>query len=196
MNNNLDPIEIFTSWFNEAKEHPNIIDHTAMTLATATKSGKPSARMVLLKNYNEKEFSFFTNLTSRKSLELKENPYAALCFYWAPLNRQVRIEGKITRISEKEADLYFANRARESQISAWASKQSVTLDKYEDFEQRIDKISKDFKNMDIPRPPFWSGFLLQTKTIELWEDQKYRRHKRYLYNKIANGGWQVRMLYP
>ena len=196
MTNNLDPIKIFTNWFNEAKEHPNIIDHTSMTLATATKSGKPSARMVLLKKYSDKGFIFFTNLTSRKSLELKENPYAALCFYWEPLNKQVRIEGKITRISEKEADLYFISRSRESQISAWASKQSVTLDKYEDFEQRIDKISKDFKNMDIPRPPFWSGFLLQTKTIELWEDQKYRRHKRYLYDKIANGGWQVRMLYP
>jgi pyridoxamine 5'-phosphate oxidase len=196
MSNQIDPIAIFSKWFKEAKNHANIIDHTAMALATATKSGKPSSRMVLLKDYDAEQFTFYTNLTSRKSLELKENPFAALCFYWAPLNKQVRIEGKIIKVSKEEANAYFATRSRNSQISAWASKQSVILDKYEDFEERVAKISKNFKDMEIPRPPFWSGFALKVRNIELWEDELHRRHKRYYYEKIANGGWQMNMLYP
>ena len=196
MNQETNPIKIFTKWFKEAEEHANIIDHTAVNLATATKAGKPSSRMVLLKDYDDEQFTFYTNLTSRKSLELKENPFAALCFYWAPLNKQVRIEGKIIKTSKEEADAYFATRSRNSQISAWASKQSVILDQYADFEERVAKISQDFKDMAVPRPPFWSGFALQVQNIELWQDELHRRHKRYYYEKIANGGWQMNMLYP
>jgi len=189
------PLKNFDLWYKEACSHPNIKEPAAMTVATATKDGAPSARILLLRDYSEEGFVFYTNLTSRKSNELKENKNVALCFYWMPIDKQVRITGKVQKISEQQADQYFARRPRESQISAWASKQSMHLDNYQTFEKRIEKITKDFEGKEVPRPPFWSGYRLVPEQIEFWIAKEFRRHERYLFTKYANG-WQHELLYP
>ncbi len=189
------PIRIFDLWIKEASRHSLIKEPTAMSLATANNNGEVSNRIVLLKDYSEAGFTFYTNLTSLKSNQIKENPNAALCFYWMPLDRQIRITGKFSKISNEIADAYFASRPRGSQISAWASKQSMHLDRYETFEQKIVEIEKKFAEKTIPRPPFWSGFILEPKKIEFWEQKDFRRHERSLFTKYANG-WRREMLYP
>ena len=175
---NIDPISLFGEWFKEAKDNPDIIEPTALTLATASKDGIPSARIVLLKHYSYEGFVFYTNLTSKKGMELKENPMASLCFYWERLNKQVRINGKVSKVHERDADLYFAQRARDSQISAWASKQSVMMENMEYLDKRIALISEDFKDVDVPRPPFWSGYIVSPDVIEFWEKGEHRRHNK------------------
>jgi len=195
MTNKYDPIALFEEWFEEAKNDSRIVEPTAFTLATATKDGVPSARIVLLKDFSSEGFVFYTNLTSKKGIELKDNPLASLCFYWEEIGKQVRIDGAVNKVQEKDADAYFATRPRERQLSAWASKQSVMLEDMKVLEERITLIDEDFKGMDIPRPPFWSGYVVSPDVIEFWERGQYRRHKRDLFTRVANG-WQHEMLYP
>lgn len=190
------PFDIFHHWFNDVKQL-QLSEPTAMTLATIGEDGYPSARIVLLKHADDQGFCFYTNLTSRKGKELLTNPKAALCFFWDELHRQVRVEGNIERVTEKEADDYFASRSRGSQLGAWASKQSCAMENETDLADRLKKITEEFKDHPtIPRPPFWSGFRLKPHRIEFWEEGQYRLHKRTVFTKSTNGGWQKAFLYP
>lgn len=189
------PFDIFAEWLKKANAKSEIIEPTAMCLATVDQNNHPSARMVLLKKFDENGFCFFTNLTSRKGKELAQNKNVALCFYWGALGLQVRIEGEIEKVSAKEADDYFASRRRGSQIGAWASKQSCNMQNDEEFKQRLDEISENFADQDIPRPPFWSGFRVVAQKIEFWQEGEFRIHQRDLYSKSGKG-WELTKLYP
>jgi pyridoxamine 5'-phosphate oxidase len=192
------PFEIFANWLNRAKERSDIIEPTAMCLATIGDNNQPSARMVLLKKFDENGFCFFTNLTSRKGHEILHNHNVALCFYWMPLGLQVRIEGAVKEVSAKEADDYFASRRRDSQIGAWASKQSQIMKDWQEFEDRIVQIKEDFTDQEIPKPPFWSGFRVVPESIEFWQEGEFRIHKRevYIRDKEDNNFWLLSKLYP
>ena len=172
-------------------------DRTAMTLATATPSGLPSARTVLLKAHDARGFVFYTHMDGRKGRELQANPQAALLFHWPRVREgvQVRIEGDVETVSDAEADAYFASRPRGSQVGAWASEQSETLDARETFEQRIAKFEREFEGRDVPRPPRWTGFRVVPRNVEFWYGAQYRLHERWLYECGADG-WSKRMLYP
>ncbi len=193
----LEPFEKFSKIFDEAKLNSSIIEPSSMCLSTVDDNNKPSSRMVLLKHFDEKGFCFYTNLTSRKGKELSLNNNVALCFYWGALSRQIRIEGKAEAVSQKEADDYFSSRRKGSQIGAWASKQSCTLQNNEEFENRIKEITENFKGQTIPRPPFWSGFRVVPKRIEFWHEGEFRLHKREVY-KISQDkkSWVKHNLYP
>lgn len=166
-----------------------------MTLATVDSKGQPSARIVLLKAFDERGFVFYTNLDSRKSREMKQNSKAALCFYWMPLERQVRIEGKVEPVSAAEADAYFATRPRESRIGAWSSKQSSPLDSRDTLVRAVAETTKKFEGQDVPRPEFWSGWRVIPETIEFWQQGESRLHDREVYTRTG-GGWTVNRLYP
>jgi pyridoxamine 5'-phosphate oxidase len=171
---------------------------TAMVLATASAEGRPSARMVLLKSFDEGGFVFYTNLESRKAGDLAANPFAALCFHWQPLEVQVRIEGRVEQVAAEEADAYYASRARGSRIGAWASRQSTQLDRYETLVARVAEYEAKFEGVDIPRPPFWSGYRMVPDRIELWFGRPSRLHERQLYLR-ADGDpprWTKELLYP
>lgn len=170
---------------------------TAMTLATADARGRPSARTVLLKHADERGFVFYTNFDSRKGRQLAANPQAALLFLWKTLQDQVqaKIEGTVEPVSAAEADAYFANRPRESQIGAWASLQSLALDSRATFEARIDEFTAKFEGGPVPRPPHWSGFRVVPERIELWYGARFRLHERWCYARV-DGRWTKRMLYP
>lgn len=189
-----EPFELFGDWYGEA-QRLDIKEPTAMTVATATPDGRPSARTLLLKAYDDRGFCFYTNLTSRKGKELKDNPHVSLLFYWMPLGRQIRIEGAVERVSEKEADDYFASRRRGSQIGAWASKQSLAMDRDEALRDRVAEVAGQFEGGPIPRPPFWSGFRLVPEYFEFWEEGEYRLHKRITYVREGSG-WVVSRIYP
>ncbi len=176
-------------------EKSELNDPTAMTLATCSRDGVPSARMVLLKGVDAHGFVFYTNLGSRKALELKENPNAALCFHWKSLKRQVRVEGRVAPVSDAEADAYFDRRPRASRIGAWASKQSQPLEGMFELEARVAEFTAKFHVGDIPRPDFWSGFRIAPSRIEFWQDRTFRLHERVLYSFI-NGEWKKERLYP
>ncbi len=166
-----------------------------MVLATATSDGKPSARVVLLKEYNEDGFVFYTNLESRKARELKSNPYAALCFYWEPLHYQVRVEGPVELVSNEEADRYFATRPRGSQLGAWASNQSAPLKDRETLLQRFKHYEEKFRSQPVPRPPFWSGYRVIPQRMEFWKREENRLHERVLYVRSGKV-WERSLLYP
>jgi pyridoxamine 5'-phosphate oxidase len=190
----VEPFGTFAQWFAEAgTTEPN--DPNAMILATATAAGKPSARTVLLKAWDERGFVFYTNLDSRKSQELKENPNAALLFYWKILHRQIRIEGTISLVDNAQADAYYASRPRGSRIGAWASAQSRPLADRETFDRAIQATETRFPDDAIPRPPFWSGWRLTPDYFEFWQDQQYRLHDRLTYTR-TNDGWVPGRLYP
>lgn len=189
------PLKHFAEWLADAKSAQQIVEPTAMTLATATRAGKPSARVVLLKDFGPEGFVFYTNMTSRKSDELHENPHAALCFYWMPLERQVRIEGTVTEVSAAEADAYFASRPRDRQIGAWASLQSQVLAARADLEARVAEFEAKYPG-DVPRPPHWSGWRLSPTRIEFWHQNWARLHERMRYVRLSDGSWQQELLYP
>ena len=189
-----DPIELFTSWFDAAHQS-GILMPEAVALATASPDGVPSARMVLLKYADPRGFVFFTNYGSQKARELDANPRAALCFHWAVLQRQVRVTGRVARVSAEESAEYFATRARGSQIGAWASRQSQDLRDREELEQRIRDKEAEFAGADVPRPPFWGGYRLDPERIEFWQGRAGRLHDRLVFSR-AEGGWTTRRLYP
>lgn len=188
------PIELFKEWFDKASEAEDLAD--AAALATADARGRPSVRMVLLKGADESGFAFYTNLESRKGLELGENPFASLCFHWKSQKRQVRIEGPIVQVSDEEADAYFQTRAKDSQIGAWASKQSRPIESPFEFEAAIAKYTAKYALRKVPRPPFWSGYRIKATRIEFWEDRKFRLHMRDVYDKDDTGIWVKSELYP
>ncbi len=189
-----DPFELFADWFAEAREsEPN--DPDAMALATATPDGRPSVRMVLLKGHDPEGFTFYTNLDSRKGAELAANARAALLFHWKSLRRQVRVEGPVEPVPDRDADAYFATRSRDSQLGAWASWQSRPLDARPTFEKRFEEMTRRFDGADVPRPPRWSGYRLKPELFEFWTDRPHRLHERRLFT--ADGaGWREGLLYP
>lgn len=190
----LDPVQLFGQWF-EAARKAGILLPEAMTLATASADGVPSARMVLLKGFGEDGFEFYTNLGSRKADELTANPRAALCFHWGVLQRQVRVEGDVTRLSRKTSAAYFHTRPRGSRIGAWASRQSQTLDQREMLVRRVREIEKRFEGGEVPLPDFWGGFRLDPRRIEFWQGRADRLHDRLLFQREGEG-WSSRRLYP
>ncbi|GGZ53673.1 pyridoxine/pyridoxamine 5'-phosphate oxidase [Lysobacter xinjiangensis] len=173
-------------------------DPTAMALATASLDARPSLRMVLLKAHDARGFVFYTHMDGRKGRELQDNPQASLLFHWPRLRNgvQVRIEGEVQVVADEEADLYFASRPRGSQIGAWASKQSETLESVESFESRLQQVEREFAGRDIPRPPRWTGFRVKPRRIEFWYGAQYRLHERKVYERDVAGEWTTRMLYP
>jgi len=188
-----DPFALFGAWLKEAEaSEPN--DPNAMVLATAA-GGKPSARAVLLKAWDERGFVFYTNLESRKSEEIKANPNAALLFYWKTLHRQIRIEGVVSQVSDAQADEYFSSRPRLSRIGAWASAQSRPLADREIFDARVAEAEARFPGSEIPRPEFWSGWRVAPDYFEFWQDQQFRLHDRITYRR-AGEGWETGRLYP
>jgi pyridoxamine 5'-phosphate oxidase len=189
-----DPFALFDDWFAAART-AEINDPEAMALATADPDGRPSVRVVLLKGHGPAGFTFYTNEQSAKGEELAANPQAALLFHWKPLRRQVRIEGAVERVSGAEADAYFASRARDSQLGAWASDQSRALDRRETFEQRFDEVKLRFEGQDVPRPPHWGGYRVIPDRIEFWTDRPHRLHERRLFAREGDG-WREGLLYP
>ena len=173
-------------------------DRTAMYLATATPDGRPSLRTVLLKAHDARGFVFYTHLDGRKGRELQANPHAALLFHWPRVREgvQVRIEGDVEIVADAEADAYFASRPRGSQVGAWASEQSTTLDSRDTFEQRIARFEREFEGREVPRPPRWTGLRVRPERIEFWYGAEFRLHERHLYEVDRAGEWHKRMLYP
>ncbi len=189
-----DPITLFKEWFAQAKRS-GIFLPEAITLATATKEGIPSARMMLLKAVDERGFVFYTNFDSRKGTELRENPRAALVVHWPTLQRQVRVEGSIERLSSDESRAYFSTRPRGSQIGAWASQQSAQVTSRVELEQRFRDYERKFQGREVPLPDFWGGFRLRPISIEFWQGRINRLHDRLRYTN-EGGGWNVTRLYP
>ena len=190
------PIDLFEDWFNEAKK-TEINDPNALALATVGRKGTPSVRMVLLKDFNEKGFVFYTNLNSQKSTEIKSNPNVSMCFHWKSLLRQVRITGKLSNVSAMDADNYYNSRSYGSRIGAWASNQSSVLKSRDELLNSIEDFKKKYSNeKNIPRPKHWSGWNLNPIEIEFWLDGKDRVHERLLYNKKDNNDWEKNLLSP
>ncbi len=188
------PIEQFTSWWNDAVAS-EILEVNAMTLATSTIDGKPSARIVLLKGFDEKGFVFFTNYESKKGYALSENPHVALVFFWKEIERQVRVEGAVEKVSKEESDDYFFSRPDGSRIGAWASPQSKIIKNRKLLEDNVQRISNEFKN-SIPRPLHWGGYRVMPEIIEFWQGRSNRLHDRIQYTKTSNGSWKVDRLAP
>jgi pyridoxamine 5'-phosphate oxidase len=189
-----DPHLLFDTWFAEAQAgEPN--DPNAVALATASSEGRPSVRMVLMKEHDPRGFVVYTNLDSRKGEELAANPYAGLLFHWKSLRRQVRIEGPVEAVTAEEADAYFATRSRDSQLGAWASDQSRPLDLRATFEARYEEMRARFEGGAVPRPPRWSGFRVVPERVEFWQDRAHRLHERRVFVR-AGGGWTEGLLYP
>ena len=190
------PVDLFKEWYEEAKK-TEINDPNALALATVGKNGIPSVRMVLLKDFNEKGFVFYTNLNSRKSNEIKSNPNASMCFHWKSLLRQVRITGELSNVSDAEADSYFSSRSFGSRIGAWASNQSSVLESRDELIESIVEFKKKYSNeKNIPRPKHWSGWNLNPIEFEFWLDGKDRIHERLLYSRVDNNKWEKNLLSP
>lgn len=191
-----DPLVQFARWFAEAAE-AEVPDHTAMTLATATPDGAPSARVVLLKGFDERGFVFFTDYRSRKGNELEANPRAALVLYWGPLDRQVRISGTVVRTSHEESERYFRTRPLGSRLGAWTSHQSRVIPGRAALEADLRDIEERFKDGDVPLPPYWGGYRVMPQVIEFWQGRESRLHDRIRYVRAGDaGGWKVERLSP
>jgi pyridoxamine 5'-phosphate oxidase len=175
------------------KGHP---EPTAMTLSTVNEVNAPSSRVVLLKNLDERGFVFYTNLGSRKAREIQNNPNVSLNFMWHNIERQIRVEGVAQQVSDEEADTYFASRARQSQIGAWASLQSNRIEEKRDFEKRIAKFGLKYAIGKVPRPDFWSGYLIVPSRIEFWQKRDFRLHERFVFERNQNDTWDDLRLYP
>ncbi len=191
-----DPFQQFEEWFREA-EAAVPVDPNAMVLSTVGPGGRPSARVVLLKGFDREGFVFYGNLDSRKFRELRANPWAALSFHWKPLERQVRIEGRATQVSDEEADAYFATRPRGSQIGAWASRQSEPLASRAVLEAAVAEVEARYAGREVPRPRNWSGFRLEPDRIEFWKSGPFRLHDRHLFRRVSREApWTEERLYP
>ena len=191
-----DPFELFEKWYDEAKKK-EINDPNALALGTASKTGMPSVRMVLLKGYDKNGFVFYTNLNSQKGNEIKENPNASMCFHWKSLLRQIRIVGVLKQVDDKTADEYYKSRAYESRIGAWASKQSNVLNNREELLNAIENFKKKYQDKDnVPRPKNWSGWNLKPQSIEFWLDGDNRIHERLKYTLDKKGNWIKSLLSP
>ncbi len=190
-----DPFKQFQKWFEDALKvdlnYPN-----AMTLATADKNNRPSARMMLLKGADEKGFVFYTNSESNKGEDLAQNPRAAMVLWWAKLERQIRIEGKIEQVSEQEADSYFRTRPRGSQIGAWVSEQSRVISSRKVLDSRMEQLEEEYRNREITRPPYWLGYRLIPVSIEFWQGRPNRLHDRLRYRLVEDGRWTIERLAP
>jgi len=189
-----DPVALFGIWFEAAKKAGLYLPES-MSLATADGTGRPSARMVLLKGFDARGFVFYTNYESRKARDLDENPHAALCFHWNLLQRQVRIEGSVSKVSKEESEAYFLSRPRGSRLGAWASPQSSELESRAELERRFAEIEREYPGDEVPLPPFWGGFRLVPEVMEFWQGRVNRLHDRLQYRRSGDG-WSVRRLYP
>lgn len=189
-----DPLVQFHKWFDDARR-AELPEPNAMTLATATPAGVPSARMVLLKAADERGFTFFTDYRSRKGQELEANPHAALVFFWGELERQVRITGTVGRVSREETEAYFRTRPRESRLGAWTSHQSTVLAGRETLEARLREVAARHPGDEVPTPPHWGGYLLKPDALEFWQGRESRLHDRVRYQREA-GGWRIERLSP
>lgn len=189
-----DPIIQFQRWFDDAAA-AGISQPNAMTLATVSRDGKPSARIVLLKRVDNRGFEFYTNYRSRKGVELSANPNAALAFHWEPLGRQVRIEGKVTVLTAEESDAYFRSRPVEHQVGAWASPQSEPATR-EELDRRFEEAKARFAGGDVPRPPHWGGYRVAPRSIEFWQQRQARLHDRIRYERQGGGSWRFQRLSP
>ncbi len=188
------PFKQFQIWFEQALA-AQLPEPNAMTLATTTPDGKPSARMVLLKNFDQRGFVFYTNYKSHKGQELADNPQAALVFWWAELERQVRIEGRVEKVSDHESDEYFHSRPLNSRLGAWVSEQSQVIKSREVLELRLQELKTEYENQDMPRPPYWGGFRVIPTVIEFWQGRPSRLHDRLNYRRLE-GSWHIERLSP
>ena len=193
-NINKNPFKQFEIWFEEAKKI-GLKDPNAMNVASATKSGIPSSRMVLLKAYSEEGFIFYTNYTSRKSGEILDNPIVALNFFWDALERQIRIEGEIKKVEKEVSDAYFNSRSRLSKLGAHASNQSQIIENYEELTDKLNSFEEKYKDKDIPRPDHWGGFIVIPSSIEFWQGHDGRLHDRLKFEK-ENDNWVMKRLSP
>ncbi len=189
------PFEQFGEWFARAEAVVSKLPD-AMTLATASPAGKPSARMVLLKGFDERGFVFFTNYESRKASDLDQNPRAALVFYWAELDRQIRIEGRVSRVSKEESETYFKTRPKESRLAAWASKQSRVIENRALLEEAMRDLEAEYPDEEVPLPPFWGGYRLAPDVLEFWQNRPGRLHDRFRYTRLEDGNWIIERLSP
>jgi pyridoxamine 5'-phosphate oxidase len=190
-----DPITQIQRWFEEARD-AYVVQLDAMALATATRDGKPSVRMVLLKSFDENGFVFYTNYGSQKGKELAENPRASLVFYWEELHRQVRIDGTVSKVSPEESDAYFQTRPRESQISAHASAQSEVIGSRDELDRRFEELQRKFEGQPVPRPAHWGGYRLKPTRIEFWQSGYARLNDRIVYELQKDGNWKLKRLAP
>jgi pyridoxamine 5'-phosphate oxidase len=190
-----DPLKQFGAWFAAALA-AEIRDVNAMSLATATPDGKPSVRIVLLKGFDERGFTFFTNYDSEKGKHLEANPHAALCFFWVKLERQVRISGSVERTSREDSAAYFHSRPPGSRLGAWVSKQSEVIDSRQILDARLQQMSERFEGGDITLPPHWGGYRLKPDQIEFWQGRPNRLHDRFRYSRRADATWQIDRLAP
>ena len=189
------PFAQFEEWFSQAL-NADILEPNAMMVATTTPEGKPSARMVLLKDFDERGFVFYTNYNSHKAQELAENPQAALVFWWAELQRQIRISGRVEKVSASESDKYFYSRPLDSRLGAWASNQSEVIESREVLEQQLEELKEKYQDRDIPRPPHWGGIRVIPTEIEFWQGRSSRLHDRLLYTKDVDDSWKIERLSP
>lgn len=191
-----DPVAALRRWLDEAAAESGLPNPTAMSLATVGPDGKPASRMMLLKGLDERGVEFYTNRTSRKAQELRENHAAALLIHWDPLMRQVRIEGRVSLVSDEESDAYFATRERGSQLGAWASRQSHPIESRAALDAAFAEMEQRFQGQDVPRPPFWGGYRVSLERIEFWQGHAFRLHDRVVYTSDGRGGWTTQRLCP